>query len=356
MGSRGGGMHQGTALNCVFSSNIATWGAGMYKGVARHCSFVGNQGEGEGSFGSSGGGGLSEGAAYQCSFVGNYALCGGGIANGAASGCLFVSNSAYVGGAAFEGTLINCTLIDNNHGSTAAGGFIYNSIIYNSVFYDENWSSTKVFNSCGGYSLINGVNGNTTNAPMFVDAANGDFRLQSNSPCINWGNNAVVSNSTDLAGNPRIVEGVVDMGAYEYQGVVGLAGSDSDGISDDWERQHGGNQNPESVCSNGVNTIHQAYIAGLNPNDPNSRFSFSVEIATYFGNILRWQRVSGREYTIYYSTNLVNGFLPLIDHLVPGESGVYIDTIYNGEPRYYKIDIKIDDNPGDNVTPPSPFS
>ncbi len=42
--------------------------------------------------------------------------------------------------------------------------------------------------------------------------------LMESSPCINTGyNDAKGMARTDLDGNPRIVDGVVDMGAYELQ-------------------------------------------------------------------------------------------------------------------------------------------
>jgi hypothetical protein len=53
--------------------------------------------------------------------------------------------------------------------------------------------------------------------PRFIDSTNGDFHLQSNSPCINGGNNLYVGSSTDLDGNPRVVGEAIDIGAYEYQ-------------------------------------------------------------------------------------------------------------------------------------------
>ncbi|MBK9017855.1 MAG: hypothetical protein IPM82_29570 [Saprospiraceae bacterium] len=54
--------------------------------------------------------------------------------------------------------------------------------------------------------------------PQFVDPNNGDFHLLPTSPAINAGDNAIVDSlgiTTDLAGNPRIRGGTVDMGAYE---------------------------------------------------------------------------------------------------------------------------------------------
>jgi len=50
-----------------------------------------------------------------------------------------------------------------------------------------------------------------------VDQTVGDFRLTADSPCINAGNNSFISSPTDLDGNPRIRDGIVDIGAYEFQ-------------------------------------------------------------------------------------------------------------------------------------------
>ncbi len=51
--------------------------------------------------------------------------------------------------------------------------------------------------------------------PQFI--GNNDYRLQSTSPCIDAGlNTASALPLTDIKGNPRIINGKVDIGAYEY--------------------------------------------------------------------------------------------------------------------------------------------
>jgi hypothetical protein len=62
--------------------------------------------------------------------------------------------------------------------------------------------------------------GNIDADPLFVNAAGGDLRLASDvSPCVDAGdNNTPGLPATDLAGNPRVVDGsaVVDMEVLEY--------------------------------------------------------------------------------------------------------------------------------------------
>ena len=51
---------------------------------------------------------------------------------------------------------------------------------------------------------------------MFVDAANGNFRLAEGSPCIDAGDDpAIEGYDTDLDGNARIFGAAVDLGPYE---------------------------------------------------------------------------------------------------------------------------------------------
>jgi len=59
---------------------------------------------------------------------------------------------------------------------------------------------------------------NIDSIPGFIDPDNGNFQLSGNSPCINMGTpdtTGLFLPSTDLAGNDRILEGRIDIGAYE---------------------------------------------------------------------------------------------------------------------------------------------
>ncbi|GAG54290.1 unnamed protein product, partial [marine sediment metagenome] len=55
--------------------------------------------------------------------------------------------------------------------------------------------------------------------PQFVDPANDDYHLLLNSPCIDAGDpTGDYTGQTDIDGEPRVINGRVDIGADEYSG------------------------------------------------------------------------------------------------------------------------------------------
>jgi hypothetical protein len=174
------------------------------------------------------GGGALDGTFNNCIFSGNSANSdGGGAYWGTLENCILWGNSAYQGGGAAAATLNNCTLGGNlATGAYASGGGAKDAMLNNCIVYFNSapnypnyYSST--FNYSCTTPLPSGP-GNIEANPAFVDT-NGwsNLHLQSNSLCIDAGNNAYAPGSTDLDGNPRIVGGMVDMGAYEFQSSTG---------------------------------------------------------------------------------------------------------------------------------------
>src|SRR5262249_55566529 len=127
---------------------------------------------------------------------------GGGAFSSALNNCALTGNSAYIGGGASGSTLNNCTLSGNSASGSDGGGAVYSCTLNNCIAYfntaqqGANYDSSSSLNySCTTPPPTNGV-GNITNAPLFVDT-NGwaNLRLQSNSLCINAGNNSYLANS-----------------------------------------------------------------------------------------------------------------------------------------------------------------
>lgn len=114
--------------------------------------------------------------------------------------------------------------------------------------------------------------------------------------------------------------------------------TDNDRLPDSWEQEHFGgvtNATAAAPCSNGVNTTREAYIAGVDPNNPDSRFSVLIET-----NALHWTSVSGRTYTVYRTTNLMSGFQPFMTD-IPWTQDTY--PITNDLPAsFYKLGVQLE--------------
>jgi hypothetical protein len=203
--------------NCVLTGNSATQdGGGAYNGTLNNCTLTGNS---HGAYGCT---------LNNCTLVGNSDDSAGGGANWSTlNNCTLTGNRGWTGGGALDCTLNDCTLTGSSavySGGGVSGGTLNNCIVYynNCPGGGANWDVfprlPQSLNYCCTTPLLGSGTGNFTNAPLFVDLAGGDLRLQRNSPCVNAGNNAYAVGATEVAGRPRIVAGTVDVGAYEYQG------------------------------------------------------------------------------------------------------------------------------------------
>jgi hypothetical protein len=134
------------------------------------------------------------------------------------------------------------------------------------------------------------------------------------------------------------------IGPYTIAGSVPLPDRDTDGIPDNWETQYFGgatNANPTATVSNGVNTVLQCYIAGLNPTSAASFFKVTGLENDGAGNgfIVRWSAVSGRVYSVYSVSNLLNNFQGLATNIAFPQSS-YTDSVYQAG-QFYKIDVRL---------------
>ncbi|MGZ9585772.1 S-layer homology domain-containing protein [Paenibacillus marinisediminis] len=185
----------------------------------------------------------------------NSAESGGGIHNSSQSrttmtNVLIINNKAQRGGGVFnaadsDAVMTNVTISGNE--AQKSGGGIYNAKaavlkLRNSIVWgNQDPAEGSIYNDKGksliSHSLVQdskadgklaaalGKNegGNLDSDPLFQGA--GSYQLKAASPAIDKGSNIVYESGqipnlskivTDLNGSPRIVNGVVDMGAYEY--------------------------------------------------------------------------------------------------------------------------------------------
>jgi hypothetical protein len=225
----GGGSSGSVLSNCTVTGNTAlAYGGGALAGTLVNCTVTGNTVNRTNACGGYvDGGGASGATLINCvvsgnqvknSLMGNSATYGGGVSGGVATNCLLIGNSCWDGGGgAYNATLNNCTVVGNSD-KPYFGGAVYNCTVNNSIVYFNTFNNYygSSLNYCCANPLPGGA-GNTAADPQFANRGGGDYHLQANSPCVNSGINSCVANPSDLDGNPRIVGGTVDMGAYEYQ-------------------------------------------------------------------------------------------------------------------------------------------
>jgi hypothetical protein len=363
--ANGGGVYLGTLTDCVLSNNLASYqnygaGGGAHGSILNHCTLVGNSALGEYNFGY--GGGAFGGVLHDCVLVSNFVnYPGGGEGNGGAgcsnvmNDCLIIYNMSGSDGTAVAAgsTLVNCTVCYNGAESNSdvsplvTGCALRNCILYDNIFPGNYVYYTSLSNlqDCCLVPESNpnqNYGNNITNNPLFVNPAAGDFHLQSNSPCINSGNNAYVTATNDLDGNPRIVGGTVDIGAYEYQtpaSIISYAWLDEYGLPTDASADFA------DTDGNGMNN-YQKWVAGLNPTNAASVLVMATVVPTNgpSGLAVTWESVNDIIYYLQRSSNIsAQPPFTTIQTNITGQTNTttYVDTNAIGAgPFFYRVGVQ----------------
>jgi hypothetical protein len=323
--------------DCVLTGNSASYGGGAHGVTLHNCTLNGNWADD--------GGGATGCTLNNCTLTGNSAdnFGGGGAYGCRLNNCLLTGNSAPSGGGAVACTLNNCTLTRNSatkHGGGAADGTLNNCIVYyNSAPNGDNYLGSVLSYSCTTPLPTGGI-ANLTNAPLFVDYAGANLRLQSHSPCINAGSKASAPAGLDLDGNPRIAGGTVDVGAYEFQSPQSL-------ISYAWLQQYAlsadGSADDTDADIDGLSNW-QEWRTGTNPTNALSVLRLLNLASGLPGVIVSWQSVSGLSYFLERGSNLVAQprFLPLATNIVAqSRTTTFTDTNATGAGLFfYRVGVR----------------
>lgn len=179
---------------------------------------------------------------------------GGGIDNGASdsvfTNCTFSANRSNSRGGAFyshgssKQTFINCIFWENQTAGTTTSTFA--TLIGSPYDTPPAYFRNCIVANSGGSAAWNPLSGHDDGgnldadprflvplSPASAPSTGGDFQIGYQSAALEAGDNASVTATTDLAGAPRITNGIVDLGAYEGQN--DQFDRDGDGLSDAFE-------------------------------------------------------------------------------------------------------------------------
>lgn len=85
----------------------------------------------------------------------------------------------------------------------------------------------------------------------------------------------------------------------------------------------------------------QEYLAGTVPTNAGSVFNMTG-LSVSSSTVVRWSTVSGRVYSVYWTSNLLNGFTTVLGTNIPWSQPVFTDTVYGVQNQgFYQIKVNL---------------
>ncbi|MBB4119281.1 hypothetical protein GGR32_001579, partial [Mesonia hippocampi] len=205
-------------------------------------------------------------------------------------------------------SLTNVSIANN---TANKGDGMYNASSSSTINNSIVWGGIYGGNYTAKHSLIEG-NSNTSNGnidatglsetDIFTDPANGDYSLKDGSPAINTGSNSLytgdINNDTDLAGNPRLYDNMIDMGAFESQTPTIILTPDANNILYVDKNVTGGTQTGDS-WANAIPELADALKWARTEHDANNNWlqNDSLQIYIAKGTYLPLYNAADGQYT-----------------------------------------------------------
>jgi len=202
----------------------------------------------------------------------------------------------------------NCTFINNTSSNSTLKGFgditMNNTIMQNNTNYEifmADWTSvsletyelnvdySNIQNGENGIYNENGVNtinwgvGNIDEDPLFLLSGDYPYQLSELSPCVDAGTLDLPFGSVlpayDLAGNPRVCDSAIDMGAYELPGLAAPINLQVTDATLSW-------QIPDGFITSGYNIYFEGgFLTTLSSTITEYTFSDLIEEETYITGV-----------------------------------------------------------------------